>query len=146
MLSWNLGPSDLQSCFICHLYSLLSLLHVHGIYLLKCFPSWGPMYIQRCHKKIIYQNQKSMFLYIYMYCTIFEPHSIFFQCFSTMCIFLWKKKKEREFEKNCQIRLGTSTLNSKQILKCLLGYISSTTKNVHLWLPKPTKEWHRCFT
>lgn len=126
------GSPDLQSCFACHLCSLLSscFMFMEFIYL-NVSPHMGPMHIEKCHTKILRQKQKTKFLHIYMQCTVFEPHCIFFQCFSTTCTFLWKKKK-REFEKNCQICLGTSTLNSKQILRCLLGYISSMTKNVHL--------------
>lgn len=64
--SWNLSPSDLQCCFACHLYSLLSFLfHVHGIYLFKFSLHMCLMHIERCHKIIPYQNQKSMFLHIY---------------------------------------------------------------------------------
>lgn len=66
ILSWNLGPSDLQCSFAYHLYSLLSFLfHFHGIYLFKFSLHMGLMHIERCHKIISYQNQKSMFLHTY---------------------------------------------------------------------------------
>lgn len=113
---------------------------------IEMFPFMGAnVYPEVSQKNNISKPKEYVFVYIYVlhyFWTTFYIFPVFFH----NVYFPLKKKKEREFEKNCQIRLGTSTLNSKQILKCLLGYISSTTKNVHLWLPKPTKEWHRCFT
>ena len=85
------------SVFVCYLCSLLNSCFIFTEYIYIFLNVWvGPMHIQRCHRKLIYQNQKSMFLCIRTRSALFFNNSLYFLVFFHNVYFSLKKRVWKE--------------------------------------------------